>query len=609
VRLFADRAAAVRPDFAVDDGTVADVVRLCRALDGLPLAIELAAARLRALPPATLAARLDDRFRLLSRGDPAALPRHRTLRAVVEWSWELLDGAEQALARRFTVFAGGASPAAVEAVCGAGPDPLEALAGLVDKSLIDLDRGRYRMLETVRAFCAERLAGAGEAAGARRDHAAHFLDLARAADPMLRRAEQLEWLRRLDADRDNLTAAVRRSTEDGDLPTALRLVSALSSYWWLRGLRQESAGLARELLAAVGARPPAGFGEEYALCLLLAAWDGSREPALDRIEALLLDLPGPPRQPMVYLYWAIASGPRDPAAAPFAEPTGNDWNAALVRLGHGLTQLFGGAAGAAERELSAAHAGFRSVGDRWGMTTALAELATLADWRGDRATADALLDEAFGHAAALESAEDLAELLSQRGHARVAAGDLDGAAGDYRRAAGVARRAGVPANLAEARLGLAQVARLRGDLPTARELVTTALAGCPRGSFRADLVRVHGYAAHGRLAEAAGDADAARGWYRRALAEMPAAGRVEAARVAEGLAGVALLDGDAGRAALLLGAGTALRGAAVAGDPDVARVAAAARDRLGAAAFGAARDTGAALAPADALALLSADCA
>src|SRR5262249_30176517 len=154
IRLFADRAAAVRPGFAIDESTVSPVVRICRALDGIPLAIELAAARLRALTPAQVADRLDDRFRLLSVGSRVALPRHQTLRAIVDWSWELLDEAERRVLRRLSVFGGGATPDAAEQICGLDGDQgdvVDVIASLVDKSLVTAtgeQEVRYLLLET-----------------------------------------------------------------------------------------------------------------------------------------------------------------------------------------------------------------------------------------------------------------------------------------------------------------------------------------------------------------------------------------------------------------------------------------------------------------------------
>ncbi|MDF3149234.1 BTAD domain-containing putative transcriptional regulator, partial [Streptomyces sp. T21Q-yed] len=221
-RLFLDRAQAVRPGFE-GHARVADI---CAALDGLPLAIELAAARLRTLTPDELADRLGDRFRLLSRGDRSKAPRHRTLRAVVEWSWDLLDAEERELATRLTVFAGGATLEAVESVC-ATPYPEDLLASLVEKSLLEVSEGRYRMLETIRAYAAERLEDEHRLRDA---HAAYFRALAERAEPCLRGGGQLPWLARLDAERDNLDAALRHlvATAPED---ALRLMAALSWFW------------------------------------------------------------------------------------------------------------------------------------------------------------------------------------------------------------------------------------------------------------------------------------------------------------------------------------------------------------------------------------------
>ena len=195
VRLFADRAAAVRPGFALDAATRPVVTEICRRLDGQPLPIELAAARLRTLSPQEIAARLDDRFRLLTTGVRTALPRHQTLRAVVDWSWDLLTDSERAVARRLGAFAGGATLAAAERVCG--PEAWEALTSLVDKSLVvavpqNDGPTRYRMLETIRAYAGEKLDAAGERAAAEAAHAAFVLDLVEEAEPHIRRREQLQ---------------------------------------------------------------------------------------------------------------------------------------------------------------------------------------------------------------------------------------------------------------------------------------------------------------------------------------------------------------------------------------------------------------------------------
>jgi predicted ATPase/DNA-binding SARP family transcriptional activator len=597
VRLFADRAADAVPGFTVDASNVDDVLRVVRTLDGLPLAIELAAARLRALPVADVAARLDDRFRLLTRGSRAAQPRHQTLRAVVEWSWELLDEDERRLARRLTVFAGGATLDAAERVCGAD---LDVLASLVDKSLVVAAAGRYRMLETVRAFCAERLAEAGEAAELRAAHAAYYLDLARTADPHLRRAEQLEWLRRLDGERDDLRAALARAVDD-DPPTALRLLAALSFYWWLRGLRTEGAAIAVRLLAAVGPEAPEGLLEEYAACAITANLGGTAGVPLGRWAADLIvpTLGRPPRHPFVLYLSAMATGP--PADGPLTITDmverwgpifGDDpWIHALGSTGVGLMLLFHGRVEEAEREIAASLAGFRAIGERWGMMLALAATAEFADGRGDHVAAAAPMDEALRLAEELGSTVDMADLLRTRGDGRVFAGDLDVARADYERSAVLARRSGATEMVAAAHLGLAEVARRRGDLAAARRWCAEALAECPTGWFSADATRFGVLVANGRLALDEGDEAAARAWYGRALSAM--AGVRTMPVVVEAVDGlVALSPPD--RASLLLGAAAALEVVPL----DVAR---------GRAASLAEFERGAAMTGAEALTVLSAD--
>ena len=268
VRLLRDRAGAVRKDLGVDDHTLSTMVRICRALDGMPLAIELAAARLRTMTIDQLANRLDDRFRLLTSGSRTALPRHKTLRAVVDWSWELLSDAERMVLRRLSVFSGGASLEAAERVCGGtgdGPTEggnstgqggagsaaveqdqvLELLTSLAEKSLlVTMGEGapRYRMLTTIKEYAADRLAEAGES-DLTRQHLAYFTELAEAAEPHLRRAEQLEWLALLEADHDNLSAAMRGAIAAGDAQAAMRLAAAAGWYWWLGGRRTEGLEL------------------------------------------------------------------------------------------------------------------------------------------------------------------------------------------------------------------------------------------------------------------------------------------------------------------------------------------------------------------------------
>ncbi|MFF6998771.1 BTAD domain-containing putative transcriptional regulator [Streptomyces sp. NPDC008313] len=248
-QLFTERAATVRPGA----GTVPDsaaVDEICRRLDGLPLAIELAAARLRMLTPRQIADRLDDRFRLLTSGSRTVLPRQQTLRAVVDWSWELLDEPERTVLREVSVFAGGWDLAAAEAVC-TGP-AADLIGALVDKSLIVATPGdpdpaghgtgmRYRMLETIHEYATERAAeqpGARAAAEAR--HGAWVRALVEEAEPKLRSAEQLVWAQRLETDLDNIRAALYRAVAGGEEEQALALVLGMGWFWWLRNFRQEA---------------------------------------------------------------------------------------------------------------------------------------------------------------------------------------------------------------------------------------------------------------------------------------------------------------------------------------------------------------------------------
>ncbi|MHB9759830.1 BTAD domain-containing putative transcriptional regulator [Streptomyces sp. BYX5S] len=257
-RLFAERAAAARPGFdpARDQEAIAEI---CRRLDGLPLAIELAAARLRLLTPRQIADRLDDRFRLLTGGSRTVLPRQQTLRAVVDWSWDLLDKKERGTLCELSVFAGGWDLEAAEAVCSAD-GVADVIGSLLDKSLLvaaaqQEQRGggmRYRMLETIHEYAAERAAESpGVLTAAERRHIAYVRALVEKADPELRSAGQLPWIQRLEADLDNIRAAMTRVTsgpDTADEETAIALALHLGWFWWLRNYRSEGTGWVDEVV-------------------------------------------------------------------------------------------------------------------------------------------------------------------------------------------------------------------------------------------------------------------------------------------------------------------------------------------------------------------------
>ena len=254
LKLFTDRARAARPDFVVDDAAR----EICRRLDGLPLALELAAARLRTLPARELAERLDDRFRLLTGGSRTALPRHRTLRAVVDWSWELLAEPERRLARRLSILTAGATNASASAVDG--DDALDGLAALTERSLLQVVPGseptRYRMLETIREYGLEKLAEAGEAEATRTAAAHYFADLVAEAEPHLRRAEQQRWYTLIDAERENIVAGLRHLGDSGDARRALRLAVDLLWFWLLTGSQKDAMTWLDFALALPGETDP-----------------------------------------------------------------------------------------------------------------------------------------------------------------------------------------------------------------------------------------------------------------------------------------------------------------------------------------------------------------
>ncbi|MEV0195876.1 BTAD domain-containing putative transcriptional regulator [Nonomuraea sp. NPDC050691] len=598
VRLFAERAAAVRPGFT----TGPEVAEICATLDGLPLAIELAAARLRTFTPAEIAARLAEhgRFKLLSRGDRTAAARHRTLHAVVEWSWGMLSPPEREAAGRFSVFAGGASLEAAESVCGDG----DVLADLVDKSLVEADGGRYRMLDTIRLFCAERLAEAGDQRRARDAHAAWYLGLARRADPWLRRAEQLDWLATLSEEHDNLRAALRHSVQH-DPETASRLVGALAAYWWLSGRRGEITSSAVRLLDRIGGEPLEGLEEEYVLCVLLAIRDmppGRWTRAMEIMGSMDREL----RHPFLAALWGMTAGPADTATTRRrGRLLGSDpWSQAVSMLSEALITLVEGRPAEAERRLAETLARFRAAGERWGTAQSLEFLAMIASWRGDWAGARRLWREAVQLHEELGSADELVDVLYRRAAGLVREGDLDGARADLEQATELARRTGTYGSVPALDLGWGDLARFSGDHDEARARYTAVLQSAAPGAYVTEGMRPLAHTALGRLAEAEGDHAEAGRRHAEALRLVRGAVPGDVADVAEGLAGPALLEGAAERAAYLLGVGAALRGTTITGDRDVARVAAGVTAFLGAEAFAAHFTKGAALSQEEALSAL-----
>jgi predicted ATPase len=277
VELFVERAQAVKPDFSITNQSAPALAEICVRLDGLPLAIELAATRIKMLPPKAMLDRLGSRLKLLTGGARDLPERQRTLRATVEWSFALLDEGEQVLFGRLALFSGGRTLEAIEAICNAEGDlPLdtfEGISSLLDKSLIRQEEGpngepRFVMLETVHEFAREKLQGSGEAEEIKRTHAQYFLTLAEEAPPELRGSNQLEWLEKLEAEHDNMRAAFSWALEREEAEVALKLGGALSWFWSVRGYQSEGRRWLEAALAIEGRVSP----EVRAMALAGAGW-------------------------------------------------------------------------------------------------------------------------------------------------------------------------------------------------------------------------------------------------------------------------------------------------------------------------------------------------
>ncbi|WP_055572692.1 ATP-binding protein, partial [Streptomyces prasinopilosus] len=463
LRLLADRGAAARPGFRVEDDPEA-CAEICRRLDGLPLAIELAAARLRMLTPRQIADRLDDRFRLLTSGSRTVRPRQQTLRAVVDWSWELLDDAERDVLRRLSVFAGGCDLAAAEAVCG--PAVLDGLGSLVDKSLVVADppadgaRGdgmRYRLLETVAEYASERLDEAGQRTGAERAHLTYYRELARTTDPLLRGPDQLAAIGRLEREYENLRTALRRALAARDEQEALCLTLSLTWYWQMRDQRIEARTWCREVMA-LGPDPfagPAGPGPSlWRRCtdapppmtgeVLTEARRGVHLSHMACMDTELDDWMTSGAQHRL----RVIAAAYEPGQPQTCRPPGTFWAFALMLIGE---------MGTLHKAVDEAVRTCRQApGFDWELASNLQMranfLANRSDWAGD-ALRDA--DEALEIYRRLGDAWGTAESLSARAEARERRGEYALAAADFEEAIRYAERLGAHAQAAvlTARLG------------------------------------------------------------------------------------------------------------------------------------------------------------
>jgi predicted ATPase len=482
LRLLADRGAAARAGFRIDaDGeTAAAAAEICRRLDGLPLAIELAAARLRMLTPRQIADRLDDRFRLLTSGSRTVLPRQQTLRAVVDWSWDLLDEDERDVLRRLSVFAGGCGLAAAETVCG--PAALEALGSLVDKSLVvaapsDDGEMRYRLLETVAEYAGERLDESGDRLAAERAHLTYYRELARTTDPALRGPGQGAAITLLEREYENLRTALRHAVAERDEQEAICLVLSLSWYWQIRDQRIDARTWSREVMT-LGPDP---FAEPLRPALPLhesctAAPPPMRPDVLEEarrgvhlVHLACMDMDLEDWQtPEAKEKLRIIGETYRPGLPQTCRSPGNLWFYAVLLTGD-IERV--------REVIDVSVDTCRELGLEWELAVALQMraniLANRADMVGD-ATRDA--DEALEMFARIGDVWGAAEALSARGEAHERTGEYRAAAADYSQANTYAEQLGARAQTAVLNVRLASMYIELGEPERGERMLRDVLA-------------------------------------------------------------------------------------------------------------------------------------
>ncbi|MFG2144329.1 BTAD domain-containing putative transcriptional regulator [Streptomyces sp. NPDC048696] len=599
VRLFVERAAGVRPGFALDDSTVGAVVEICRRLDGLPLALELAAAKLRSMGVDQIARRLDDRFRLLTSGSRTALPRQRTLLAVVEWSWDLLDEPERVLARRLSAFPGGATLAALEAVCadGAAPAPddvLYVLDSLIEKSLVtahesDAGEPRYRMLETVRAYAATRLTASGD--DIRAPFSAYFLALAQEHEPRLRTGEQLDAIAVFDAEHANLVHALRTAVAAGDAVVASRFVEAMFWYWGVRGMNTQLETALAEVRGLGDAGPGARARRGGADAVVSA---GAREfhPA-----GMLLRV-----SQLAFPEGEVESAGDAGASLRRSLDSPDPWVRASAHLAYDFVLTEQGDLRTGEPSRLEALRWFEAVGDRWGLVLSLMPVGRDHSLRGEHAAAVATFERAVALSSELGTEDFLYLSKARLARERRRSGDLDGARRDLESALRQAKERSHRRLEANILVGLANLHRRAGDLVQANAVLDQLEDLVRRRAIPVEVAEdlIVSTRMENRLAE--GAAAQARELLPRAAAALFAQGAgAGLAWVAELLGGLLALEDDPVGAATALGMSQVIRGAFDEGEPELRELVDRLVGRLGEAGYRAAYGEGAGMPRRDAL--------
>jgi tetratricopeptide (TPR) repeat protein len=460
VGLFVERARALKPDFKVTNESAPAVAEICVRLDGLPLAIELAAARIKMLPPKAMLHRLGSRLKFLTRGARDLPERQRTLRATIEWSFALLDEGEQVLFGRLAVFSGGRTLEAIEAICDAegdlGVDAFEGVSSLVDKSLLRQEEGpdgepRFYMLETIHEFAREKLQGSGEAEEIKRTHAEYFLTLAEEAYPDFKGANQLQWLERLEAEHDNMRAALTWALERKEAEVALRLGGALWYFWWMRGYYSEGRRWLEEALAIEGQGSP----EVRAMALAGAGWLAFHQGELDRAQQACQE----------GLELLAHEEGREASEAKLCLLACLGWVASEREELEQAKQLF-------EECLALS----REISDKWWLASSLSNLAIVPQSWGDHERATELYEESMDLFRELGNKRSLAFCQNNLAMMVYSQGDLGRAGKLTEEAVALSRELGARGDVALSLCNLGWIALLQDDLGRAADLYRESLS-------------------------------------------------------------------------------------------------------------------------------------
>ncbi len=598
VALFLQRAQAMQRDFRLTEENARAIAAICARLDGLPLAIELAAAHSKLLSLPVLLARLEKPLDVLTRGGPDRPVRQQTLRNTITWSHDLLSPEEQRLFRRLAVFAGGCTLEAAEAVCTAPGEMaspvMEVAASLVDKSLLqsvkqESEEGQLLMLETLREYALERLAACGELERMRDAHAAYYLALAEQAEQALLDTRRRRWLERLEREQANLRAALQWLLERQGIEAALRLSGALRQFWFLRGYLSEGRSFVEQAIAASREDGTSVSAQVRAKALYAAGWLAFWQFDHERGRLLAEESLGIYRQ----------VGDRRSMAD------------ALRLLGTIVNSLHDSAGDAfLEESLQL----YREVGDRVSIATVLLTLGAQTHYRGEFARAQELCGESLALSRGLDESWNIALNLLFLGWASYCQGAYAAARRLSEESVALLRTLGNPGYTAHALTILAHIATALGEETTATALLEEALALGKQGESREDMART--LCALGRLAIRQGQMAQARARYEESLslveqwreARLSVRTKWILASCLEGLGEIALSQGQAAWTARLCGAAESLRFAEASRNPigreqpSYKRTLATARSQLGEESFAALWAEGQAMTPEEALA-------